>query len=128
MRSICAYNVKQQGGHRGFQNDAAFHRRLHHLRSGDVIGIQGSWGEGLGLQRKGTEKKSGLCMVRAKKCKHSAEIYPSFLLFFFKPNHLILRGQNEMLNDGLGKACFSNSLFTSLSLSLSLQRHWFTEL
>lgn len=51
-------------------------------------------------------------------------ILPSF--FFFKANHLILRGQNEMLNDGLGKACFSNSLFTSLSLSL--QRHWFTEL
>lgn len=64
-------------------------------------------------------------MVRAKKCKHSAEIYPSFL-FFFKPNHLVLRGQDEMLNDGLGKACFSNSLFTSLSLSL--QRDWFTEL
>lgn len=56
---MCTYNVKQQGVHKGFQNDAAFHRRLHqhHLRSGDVIGIQGSWGEGLGLQQKGTEKK-----------------------------------------------------------------------
>lgn len=89
MCSICTYNVKQQGGHRGFQNDAAFHRRLHHLRSGDVIGIQGSWGEGLGLQRKGTEKN----LVYAWRGQRNANtqqkfIHPSFFFFFL--NRIIL--------------------------------------